>query len=76
MTDGGPKFPRWQVPLQELLLEFDRENFNRRKQRVESLLQERIQKLDQGNDGQEELRALNFALSLIRMTERDRFTKS
>ena len=76
MNDRDFKFPGWQTVLQELMFEFDREKFHSRRPAVENLLHERIHQLNQANEGNEELRALNFALSIIRMTERDRFTRT
>jgi hypothetical protein len=72
MADEELRFPEWQGPLQEFILEFDREKALERAQKVEKLLLERLQQLRQGSDGHSELMALNDALSLFRMIKRDK----
>jgi hypothetical protein len=48
------KYPEWQDPLQELILEFDDEKSSRKGQKVESLIFARLQKLCPESDGRGE----------------------
>lgn len=72
-TDGEDlKFPVWQIPVQELILEFDREKFSVRMQEVEALILERVQASPEGIDGRDEREALNHALSILKTIKHDR----
>ena len=66
------KFPKWQVPLQDLILEFDPVKLEERMPEVEALLFGRLQQLDQGNSSRDEKIAIQDALSIIRIMKRDR----
>jgi hypothetical protein len=66
------KFPEWQVPLQDLILECDRAKLNERMQRVETLISERLQQLHGGMDGYAERLALTDALSVLRVIKREK----
>jgi hypothetical protein len=72
MSDEELKYPQWQLPLQELILEFDREKLPEQLQKVETLIFERLRQLRQGSDGRVETLAIDDALSLIRMIKHDR----
>lgn len=66
------RYPEWQKPLQELILEFDRDKFPEKVQQVESQIFERLQQLRGGNDGHIELQAINDALGVLRIIKRDK----
>ena len=72
MSDGKLVFPNWQAPLQELILEFDREELPKRIQQVECLIFERFQQIAVGNDSSDERQALNDALNVLRIIKRDK----
>ena len=72
MTDGELKFPQWQAPLQDLILEFDSIKLEEKIREVETLLLGRLQQPDHGNDSRDEKIALQDALSIIRIMKRDR----
>ena len=72
MSDEKLKFPEWQTPLQEVILEFDREKLPEKIQKVETLIFERLRQLNTQNDGRVELEALNDALSILRIIKRDK----
>ncbi len=72
MNDAELKYPGWQAPLQDLILEFDREKVLERIQKVENLIFERLQQLRQGSDGHSERDAINDALFIIRNLKRDK----
>ena len=66
------EFPEWQVPLQELILEFDRTKFPEKLQVAETTIYGRLQQLGLQNRGDREREALNYALSIIRVISRER----
>jgi hypothetical protein len=69
----GLKYPEWQVPLQELILEFDRAQLHQKMQRVEALIYDRFQQLQNGSGSHTaEREALNDAISLLRVIKRDK----
>ena len=72
MSDGALRFPEWQVPLQEVILEFDREELREKAERVETLIFERVQQLNQESDGRDERQALEDGLNILRMVRRDK----
>ena len=72
MTDGQLRFPQWQAPLQDLILEFDSIKLEEKTRAVEALLLQRLQQLDVESDGRDEKMALRDALSIIRIMKRDR----
>ena len=72
MGDAELKYPEWQAPLQDLILEFDREKLREKIQHVETLIFERFQQLSEGSDGHAELQAINDAMSVLRIIKRDK----
>jgi hypothetical protein len=72
MSDEELKFPWWQAPLQELIVEFDRERLTEKIQRVERLISERLQQPFQSIEDHSEREALNHGLFILRMIKRDR----
>jgi len=72
VNDEELKYPEWQTPLQELILEFDRTKLPEKVQTVEALVFERLQQLRRGNDGHIETQAINDALVILRVIKRDK----
>lgn len=72
MSDGALKFPEWQTPLQEVILELDHEKLTEKMQKLETLLSERFQELQRESGSQAEQQALNDALSTLRIIKRDK----
>jgi hypothetical protein len=72
VNDEGLKYPEWQTPLQELILEFDRTKLPEKVQKVEAVVLERLQQLRRGNDGHIEIQAIDDALALLRSITRDK----
>jgi len=72
MSDGELRFPQWQVPLQDLILEFDRAKLSRKMQEIETLITQRLEDLGKRNDSRDEYEALRDALSILRVIKRDR----
>jgi len=73
MSDEELKFPEWQGPLRDAILEFDRERMAEKIQNVEALIFERLRQVSASRDGgRVEYEALNDALSVLRILKRDR----
>ena len=71
MSNGKLKFPAWQQPLQELILESDREKFFERVKEVEQLISERRQQLWKDGGGIIERGALDDATRILRNIQRN-----
>jgi hypothetical protein len=72
MSNGELKYPKWQAPLQEAILELDREKLAEKLQNVETLILERLQQLHQGTNGHSEREAINDALSTLRVLKQEK----
>lgn len=72
MSESELKYPEWQIPLQEAVLEFDRDKLREKIEEVETRIFERGQQLYQASDGRAERQALNDAVSILRIIKRDR----
>jgi len=66
------KYPEWQLPLQEIIPEFNLDRLPGRIQQVEMLIFERLQQLQHSNDGARERQAINDGLDLLRSIKRER----
>ena len=71
MDDSELKFPDWQAPFQELIIEFTLHRLPDRLQKAEALVQERLQQLDHRNNDRDEKIALQDALSVLRVMKSD-----
>jgi hypothetical protein len=72
MSDGELKFPEWQEPLRDVILEFDPEQLREKLPKVEMLIFERLQQLRYGPDGHDEEEAINDALRVLQMLRREK----
>jgi len=72
MNETEFKFPEWQAPFQELLLESDTEKLTRRTQEMEAIFLDRLQQLNRDRDGQGEKDAIFDALKILRIVKRDK----
>jgi hypothetical protein len=72
MRRDDSRFPDWQAPLQEVILEYDRKKLTEKIQTLETLIFERLQKSVQPSDDASEREALDHALSTLRNIKRDR----
>jgi hypothetical protein len=72
MENGELRFPKWQTPLQEVVLEFDREKLPGKIEKMEQLLYERLRELGPESEALEERTAISDGLSLLRIIKRDR----
>jgi predicted transcriptional regulator len=72
MSNRETKDQEWQAALQEMQVETDPEKLSEKLQRVETLIQERLQDLYQKGDGSREPEALKEALFTLRVIKRDK----
>ena len=72
MSSEETKYQGWQTALEEIRAETDPEKLSEKLQRVESLIQERLQDLYRKGDGTEEHTALKEALFTLRVIKRDK----
>jgi hypothetical protein len=70
MNDSELKYPQWQLPYREAILEFDRNRLPDKIQKAESAVRERLQVLEQRANGQEERQALRDAISTLTILKR------
>jgi hypothetical protein len=72
-TDGrGLKYPAWQAPLEDTIVESDLKELPARIHAVETLIFERLKELDTSEDGAAEREAINTALNILRVIKRER----
>ena len=68
------RYPSWQRPLQEAILERDREKLAERIQEVETIIFERLQTLSPHIDHRDERQALADAASLLRVLKKEKLS--
>jgi hypothetical protein len=75
MTENELKFPEWQEPLREAILECDPKQLAEKTQKIETLIRERLQQLRTNGEPASrsvEEQALLDALNVIRIVLKDR----
>ena len=76
MTENGLKFPEWQEPLRDAILEHDPQQLAEKTQKIEALIRTRLQQLRMSETADSESRAeeqaLVDALNVIRIVLKDR----
>ena len=72
---SGFKYPQWQVPLREAILEFDRERLSEKVQAAAKAIHNRLQELTTESHGFDEQQALLDGLATLEILKRER-TKS
>lgn len=72
MRNEETKYQQWQAALEEMQVETDPEKLSEKLQRVETLIQERLQDLYQKGDGSKEREVLKEALLTMRIIKRDK----
>jgi hypothetical protein len=70
MNDSDLKYPQWQLPYREAILEFDGNRLLDKIQQAETAVRERLQVLEQRANGQEERQALSDAISTLTILKR------
>jgi hypothetical protein len=66
-------YPEWQRPLQEAILEFDRDKLAEKTRKAVGLSLERLLELQQSKSGHHERAAIIHGLSMLRTIKCDRF---
>jgi hypothetical protein len=74
MSESELKYPTWQAPLQDTILEFDDESLANKIQKVEILISERLQALSSETDHREEREALAAAKSILRRLRKEKLS--
>jgi hypothetical protein len=65
------KYPDWQIPFRDALLEFDKNKLKERLTEVEMAIFNRQQALSRSSDSREERQAIEDALATLRVLKRD-----
>lgn len=68
------RYPQWQSPLQEAILEFDEEKLTEKALQAEAAILRRLQELRQSNNGHHEHAAISYGLSLLRSIKAERLS--
>jgi hypothetical protein len=74
MSESELKYPSWQSPLQEAILELDREMFADKIQEVETMMFERLQEITSDPDHHDERQALVDAATILRGLKKARLS--
>ena len=72
LADQDSKYPDWQAPLQDVILEFDLAKLPGKILLVENLIFQRLQVLRSSNDGTEEIQAITDAVDILRTVKKER----
>jgi hypothetical protein len=72
MTDHDLKYPDWQAPLQDVILEFDLGKLPGKILLVENLIFQRLQSLRATNGDADEMQAITEAVNLLRTVKKER----
>lgn len=72
VDDHEPKYADWQLPLQDVILEFNLDRLRVKIQQVETQIFERLQQLQASKGGAVERQAINNALDLLRTLKHER----
>lgn len=72
--NGATQLPyaRWQVALQKVIIEFDREQLADKALQAEDVILERLRELQPSNNSHHEREAISYGLSLLKGIKRDR----
>jgi hypothetical protein len=74
MSDSELKYPSWQTPLQEAILEFNRIRRAEKIQKVEGLICGRLEAISSETDHQDKRQALADATSLLRVLNKQKLS--
>jgi hypothetical protein len=72
LDSRGVRYPEWQNPLEEAIVERDLAKLRAKVLRVETLIFERLKQLHSSKDGIAEREAINNALNVLRAVKRER----
>lgn len=74
MSESELKYPSWQDPLQEAILELNRETLAKKIQDVETLMFVRLQEISSDPDHHDERQALADATTILRGLKKDKLS--
>ena len=74
MSEEELKYPTWQAPLQEAVLEFDPERLSQKIQKVEAVVFKRLQELSSDSDHHGERQAIADAFSTLRVLKTEKLS--
>jgi predicted DNA-binding protein (UPF0278 family) len=66
------KYPEWQNPFREALLELDREKLQSKMMKAEEAIFQRLQQLAETSDSHAERQAIEDAISALRVLKREK----
>ena len=67
MNESEAKYPQWQLPLRRAILEVDPSKLAEKVQKAETAVRERLQALEQHENGHDERQALSDAISTLKV---------
>ncbi len=65
-------YPEWQIPLEDVIRETDREKLPEKVQKAEAKISDRLRQIQKSSDGRHEQDAINRALFVIKAIKRER----
>jgi hypothetical protein len=68
----GLKYPEWQIPLEEAIVEPDLAKLRTKVHTVETLIFKRLKELESSKDGIAERDAINTGLNILRIVKHER----
>ena len=69
---GELRYPQWQSPLQEVILELNRERLSEKALHAEAVILERLRELQQSSDSEDEKEAIRYGLALLKSIKCER----
>ena len=72
MSDHNLKYPEWQVPLREVILESDPAKLPHKIEQLEAVIFDRLQQLRTSQAASPEKQAIEDALNILRTVQRER----
>jgi hypothetical protein len=67
------RYPKWQIPVQDAILETSLAQFPEKVRAAEAKISERLRQIGQSNGDRHERDAIDFSLSLLRAIKQERF---
>jgi hypothetical protein len=71
VSDGELKYPSWQTPFREAILEADPEELAKKVQELEAAISKRLQVIASDADHEDERRAIADATSILRVLKKE-----
>jgi hypothetical protein len=74
VSENELRYPSWQTPLHEAIIELDPQKFAKKVEEVEALMLERLQEISSQADHHEERQAIADATSVLRVLKKGRLS--